>query len=175
MIRVHRYRDAVTVTDITNAGKAGKVCRELHVDMWCASGSVTLPGSLAHIPIGDTEILYVPYNTVLAALGAIPTNRGSERTIKGVHVAPADFAPIAASGERVSICVDFDRFSVSDRTDRINETTAIPHHKGRATSIKRAHAWLRENADRVPSMSFSELTDALVAAGVRLHVYCGVD
>lgn len=174
MIRVHRYADAIVVTEIVNAGKSGKVCRELYADLWRAGGSVELPGSLAHIPMGTTEILYVPFDTVSAAvLKVIPT--AGERTIKAVRVAPADFVAVSARGPKVSIGVDFESFHVRDLTDLHNEPTAIPHHKARASSVKRAHAWVRANLEKIPAMSFGELTDALSAAGVRLHLYCAVD
>ena len=70
----------------------------------------------------------------------------------------------------------YDSFTVSDLTDQGNMPRLIPTcHDGKKTAIKRLYAFAKGNREKIATMTFGQVWDAMQEAGVRSHYYCAAD
>jgi hypothetical protein len=91
-------------------------------------------------------------------------------------VKPAGFEEIVIRNEWMSLFARYDDFSVNDLTDMANGPRIIPTcHSGAKTAIKRFYAMVKARRAELQTMTFSQVWDAMNAAGVRTHHYCAVD
>lgn len=177
-VEVHRYASSVHVRDRANGGKRGKVCPGFAVyglDRARDDEPTTLRCVEAiEAAAGDG------YEAMLQAAQAVVELDGrgdiENRTEKGVRVPPADFRTISILGEYVFAEADYNSFRVRDLEDRYNEPTRIPPcHGGERTAVKLFREFLARNAERVRTMRFREVSDAMHEAGISSHYYCAVD
>ena len=89
-----------------------------------------------------------------------------------MRVKPHGFEDIEHSTDKIYLSIRWDGFSLRDKTDHYNEMRAIPHWKGKLTSIKKFRAWYMKNRHRVETMSFDEIVSGAGEAGASIHTWC---
>ena len=171
------------VTDMTNAGKRGKTCRQLHVaEPWRHySSGQTLPqgwgdwldlfSRLEALEKGTGEESYEDIALLVrAACAGCPEIKHDEREVRGVD-APRPLLTAGLEGVW-SGSADEGGIHLRDLVDRNNEPTAITHDQTNA----RAYELARKVWDGVKlARTMGEASDILSAAGCRLHYFCAVD
>ena len=179
MLRIHRFRDSIRVTDLTNAGKRGKRCDELWVSWW--------RGDTGEIEHAVTEWLDaaahvlgfgILQDKIMAGLEALKSKSGGSylesgvNHLRGVDVMPIGFSPVKIHGKHVHIEAGHDSFVIRDLDDRYNEPTCIARGK---KSIPVVYRWVSDNRYQIADMTFSQVLKGLDAAGADYHQFCAVD
>lgn len=184
LLRIHRYRDSVRVTDLVNAGKRGKKCMEAvlyDLDMLRDEQAENdLETMLAHLVDSPTYEAarnrmrgFVVAVEMFASVGIKP--KLSERELRGVDVVPAGFSPIVVETDNFRLESELDTFIIRDKTDRFNQPTCIPAARGGKEDVKAVYRWVKENRARVEQMTYGDILRAFTAEGIRFHDYCAVD
>jgi hypothetical protein len=181
-LRTHRYRSSVEITDLTDAGRRGKRCRQ------CVVYDLDYAMNDAGGPIEDMMDALYRARTYEEAVRAVDrgveainsvsryTVKKDERILRAVDVAPGGFAPVEINGEHVYIKADFDSFTVKDKDDMHNEPTCIPSVRGpQKTSVKMFYRWVTDNRNWIPRATFHEVTNSMSKAGIPYHYFCAVD
>ena len=174
--RVHRYASSVVITDLTNAGKRGKKCREFAVyDIdW-----KRLP--ISADTIAKTFEDLAKKNAPLAAMEkAAKEFEGagaslSIRDQRGVDVTPGGFENIKIKGDNVYIEAEYDTFRIKNLQDTYNEPTCIPALKGGKKDIPQFYRWVKDNEKKIKTMTFSEVLKAMDREGIKYHYFCAMD
>lgn len=179
MLRVHRFRDSIRVTDLTNAGKRGKRCDELWVSWW--------RGDTGEIEHAVTEWLdaaaHVPgfgilQDKIMAGLEALKSKSGGSylesgvNHLRGVDVMPLGFAPVRIHGKHVHVEAGHDDFVIRDLDDQYNLPTCIAQGK---KSIPVVYRWVSDNRYQIADMTFRQVCEGLDAAGASYRTYCAMD
>lgn len=167
--RIHRFRDMVRATDLTNAGARGARCAEFSLE---AAGEA-LPFWLAAVPVGETIERDVAPEAWAAAIALAP--QGYVQSHRGVDVAPAGFVTLEVSGPEVSIRAEWDSFCIKDKRDRNNEPTAITPMKRKAGAVRAFYAFVRDHAAELAEMTFNDILTELAEQGIGVHYYCARD
>lgn len=156
------------VTDMTNAGKRGKVCRTFSFCSHYAERSTAIVlHYLAHDVAESAD-----YDAVRAHVGSLVTAENTiyDREIRGID-APKPVLTATVEGE-FSASIDSNGVHVSDLSDMHNEPRAITSKQSTAQAYKlAAKAWAKVQA----ASSFHEATNVLRDAGCSLHHYCAMD
>jgi hypothetical protein len=174
--RVHRYAGSVVVTDLANAGKRGKKCREIVVyDIdW-----KRLPVSADSIAktfvdlakrnksVKDMEKAAQEFKDVGANM--------SVRDQRGIDVKPGGFETLTIHGDNVFIEAEYDSFRVKNLQDKFNEPTCIPAIKGGKKSIPQFYRWVKDNQSKIKKMTFSEVLKGMDREGIKYHQFCAMD
>ncbi len=182
LFRIHRFRHAIRVTDLTNAGKRGKSVNQF---------------SLYDIDFVNNDKIYDRINQYINTL---PTHRSfasamteaemiagdaarmhliapkfDKTVLKSIEVAPAGFKPFKVEGRFVTVEADYNSFSVKDKVDKNNLPTCIPSAKGGREDVKMFFRWVTDNAKAIENMRFYEVLDAIGGLGIKYHSYCAMD
>ena len=178
-VRFHRYREGLKVTDLTNAGKRGKVVQELYIGQ--KSWQRTCDASARLYDLCDLVCRTGNYSTA-AALVECYVDENPEalsidaRTFKGIEVQPAGFEEISISNEHMAMTAGYDSFGVSDLRDQANCPRLIPTcHGGAKTAVKRWYAYVKANRKQLETATFSQVWEAMSKADVKTHYYCAMD
>ena len=176
-VRIHRYSDNFTITDLTFAGKRGK-----KVQVMSISPSYYYKGKPEDWMENMSKALveYRKYDQVKAFIkdllhdfpGEINIEERSER---GVDVTPGGFRPLHVTGKGVKIEVDYKDFSVVNVDDQFNLPTCIPAIQGGLKSIPVFYRWVQDNMSAIKSMSFQDVLKAMDSLDVKYHQYCAID
>lgn len=168
--RVHRFAHAIRITEIRNAGKRGKKCRDLALyDL-----------DFQRVPDAEQEFLARAATKLARDLVDTETMEGWARATgrklqvmeyRGVDVEESNEA-IEIMTDRLKISANKREFSIEDLTDTYNRTTAMDTTRSGARKV---HAWIRRNQAVLPVMSFREVMEAIRGLGVRPHQYCAMD
>jgi hypothetical protein len=171
-VRLHRFRSALTVTDLTMAGKRGRKVCELHV-MSCsgrddcaldALGDVLLTRSTIHAMIVDVE-MFAEQN---------PRTIGvDDQVLRGVDVPPAGYRELRVMGEHILVTVDHTGFLVRDLDDKANEPCLM--ETGPKRNHKAFRAWAEKNLASLETMTFRELKTTLLHLGIDNHYWLAMD
>lgn len=185
MLRIRRSRGSVEVTDLTNAGKRGKRCMEARLwdtdmirDPEVERDLENLLAHLAEVPTYQAAVnrirgFVTAVDMFHAEVGIAP--KFDERELRGVDVTPGGFAPIRIETQNFSLESDYNDFSVRSNTDKYNLPTCIPASKGGKGDIKVFYRWVTDNRAAIERMTYTELTQAMDAAGISYHSYCAMD
>jgi len=176
VLRIHRYRGSIRVTDLENAGKRGKKVDEFIVDGLDRSTGV------------DDSSVYELLDTIEASRNYADALRNAEKfvseyknsgiyesSLRGVDVTPAGFKKIKIRNDNVLIESDFDSFAVRDLVDRHNEPTCIPSASGGKKDVKLFYRWVSDNQSELRNMTFQQVISAMRANGIKYHHYCAMD
>jgi hypothetical protein len=172
-LRIHRYRESLELTDLTNAGKRGKKVRRVsvgsrHIDAVChldrVSGMVDSAVALDRAMASINDYL-TDYPSDLNLF---------ETEMRGVDVAPAGFKAQTGCGKRVSFCLDFDSFMICCLEDRNNEPRI---RNGKHSDVAKFAKWLKVDGNRMSlaTMSLHDVQNALSAAGIDYHYWLAMD
>ena len=182
LVRAHRFRDSLRVTDLTNAGKRGKSVSQfaLYDIREPASYDVSESyGELVSAIRRDTvkfgALLMMAKEIARLGEGDSTAPKIEVSAYKGVDVKPAGFSTIVVAGKFVHVQADYGDFHVRDTKDQNNLPTCIPAIKGGKKDILVFHRWVTDNRDRIDTMTFSEVLSGMSDAGIRYHYYCAVD
>lgn len=167
--RVHRFTTSLRVTELANAGKRGKRCREWSV-IERSFGPLTCGESLS------LEIIMCARRGVAHVERAL--SEAAEcgyvveaRELRGVDVTPAS-SRVRVVGMHVVVDADAESFTVRDADDVANETTIMGRTR---TATKRFLAWAHANRDALRGMYFRDVLAACRADGIDVHQWCAVD
>ncbi len=189
---------SVTVTDMANAGKRGKVCQSFHqqghhyagsredaANMASQRGILDIASYLAKLTgkkFGESINMVVDgnYAEVVAEISRIAAeakangayswslNSHSDE-IKGIN---APKPKLVAGNDKFSAGADNDGIHLADLTDRFNEPREITSGQTNARAYEiAAKVWDRVQA----AEDFRQASNILSAAGARLHYYCAMD
>lgn len=174
-VRIHRFRESFRITDLTNAGKRGKRCRELAVIMgYGPTRPANFDGyanAIQHEHSYDA-ILRLFKDILVDFPGGIELHETEER---GVDVLPGGFKPIALDLPNFSIEVALKDFVIRDKKDTDNLPTCIPAAKGGLREIPVLYRWVQENQSKMAHLTFGEMEKVLEQLGVKYHYYCAMD
>ena len=184
MLRIQRYSHAVIVTDLTNAGKRGKRCKELRLwdtDMMRSpDAEASLEKTLTDLPHAATFEAVYDWLSGFVDLDvsryriAVPPKL-DVRELRGVDVAPAGFAPINIETSDISLESDFDSFTIRDKVDQNNLPTCIPATRGGKEDVRAFYRWVTDNQQAIQRMSYHEVLSGMESAGIKYHNFCSVD
>ena len=198
-VKVWSGSRSATITDMTNAGKRGKLCRILRVSgtPWHGGANLTpeqkhildwsdrlLFACLALAPGADAEgrlVFDADFDAATAPIRAVVASArvfsvpewacaAYDETIKGIR-APR---PRLSAGVQGKWSAGADETGISlRRHDDINEWSEITPHD---QTGPRAYEIAAKVWDRVKlAKSMHEATDILRMAGAKLHGYCAMD
>ena len=177
MVRIHRYADHFSITDLTNAGKRGKRVQKMN-----ASPSYSYSGKPSDWMEGMSKALteFPSYDRVKSffkdVLHDYPGEIDiSETQLRGIDVTPAGFRTMEIKGKGVLVRVEYKDFSVRNLDDEFNLTTCIPAIKGGLKDIPVFYRWVVENETKIREMDFPEVLKAMRSLGVKFHQYCAMD
>lgn len=172
--RVHRFTTSVVVTGLANAGKRGKVCPQWTVHVPGYMPEATLEAVAAFL--ADAAGAGVGVDTMRALCLDAPLScpEASVRSeeLRGVDVdepgtvrieSPFVRGEFTSTGWRLT-------FSVPLGAGRCAGMMHDYHLDGEKRTARKALAWARQNADRLPGMSRAEAAGALRAAGAKVDV-----
>lgn len=175
-LRVHRYRDQIQVTDVVNAGKRGKKCREFSI------------GTRKHYQDSFSDFYDLvekitdktTYNEALADAKFLASKDDSytvyESEKRGVDVIPTSLKPFEYSNEKFYIRSDIQSFTIRDLTDRHNEPTCIStDNRTGVRGVKKLYDYLTKNSEKIKDMDFNQVTSLVSDLGIGYHHYCAVD
>lgn len=173
-VRLHRYRDSILVTDLTNAGKRGKKVRTLSVELSYNTEMKSLDG------VARMLTLYDDFDDVVATLNDFLVDYPHALKMyfsdqRGVDVMPAGFEIIEIHGEHVYISAEYKTFRVQDLGDRYNMPRCIPAIRGGKRSIPVFYRWVRDNQSRIKNMTFHEVMKEMDKNKIQYHYYCAMD
>jgi len=177
-VRVHRYRSAIRVTDLTDAGKRGKQVRQFALYDLDMTRDKTVQQNVEKFAAGVEKATYDQALQWAHMIAKDSTQRGGgtvkveNKTIKAVDVMPAGFKPFDITTPHVRIRSDWEGFSIRDLGDKANEPTCIQRGK---KSIKQFYRWLKDNQSKIKSMTFRDFTQELKRNKIDFHQYCAMD
>lgn len=177
-LKIHRFSDSVRITDLTNAGKRGKVCKELTI----IAGY--LQGDLADKVLKQavSTIMHSDYAQAKAKLEALAEEHPglftlSERTLKGVDVepvgSPVNLEKKFPDGTIVTIEATPHEFMVKNSTV-IGGDKASAGHRQDTLYWQRSkkdgavfYAWAKANLSKLASMTILDLMKVWGDLGVK--------
>jgi len=171
VLRVHRFREALQVFDLTNAGKRGKAVDQLSLSYrW--QPEEWADGLMPRILSG------LPYNTIhdylKAHADAEPNVTMTTHQHKGVHIKPPGFQTIEIRTPRIHLVAGFDNFTVQDVSDTANLPTCYSTDSAKR-SIPKFYKWVKENRAEIQAMRYSEVEAHMDRLGIESRFYCAVD
>jgi hypothetical protein len=174
-LRIHRYRESLRLTDLTNAGKRGKSVRTicLHPSLRPSSPADALLELLDRV--SESVLKHTTLDAALEALSHdLPdaTQWLSARLERGVDVTPAGFLVLTVRTSHIDVEADYASFRIRDLTDPLNEPTTI--HSGRKGSMA-FYRWVSAVADDLHEVRYSEVLRHLRRLDIPHHSYCAID
>lgn len=177
-IRWHQYMSSIQVFDLTFAGKRGKKVEKFALyDIDQAKHDVE-----KHVAINNFVKLLENRNTTYkkAKAAAMVIANGTAPKIevyteRGVDVAPAGFGPFRLETKYVSIEAGWKSFTINDKVDQNNLPSCIPAIDGGKTSVKVFYRWVQDHQNALKSMTFGQITTAMMKDGIKFHQYCRMD
>lgn len=175
LLRIHHYRDQLKVTDVVNAGKRGKKCREFSI-----SGKSYDSTFNAFNDIMSTVYDKSTYDDVLAIAKTVADGDSNlnvyESELRGVDVIPTSLKPFEFTNDKVYIRSDIKSFTVRDILDRHNEETCIStDERTGVRGVKKFYDYLTKNPESVKDADFREIVDIFGKLGIGYHRYCAMD
>lgn len=179
VLRVHRYSGSISVTDLTNAGKRGKMVDDftLYDLQWTEDPAVR---GLVEKFASQLSTMKSYRSALVMAKGLVAAARrmGSSRPNieehkqKGVRVRPVGSPEITINTSYIYGYADGQQFTVRDKKDLANEPTIMQRGKRSASQF---YKWIRKNEKRVNSMDFRDIINALKKEKIDYHHYCAMD
>lgn len=178
-LRIHRFRDALRVLDLTHAGKRGKVCGEWSLSHWNLDIDGETPEAEQLRDLVRSLPLQPSYAAALAAVRLLKASLGwavdlSEHEHKAVSIAPVGCVAVVLAGDGCTIRAEWDSFSVRDDSDPNNLPTVI-QGRNDTRGVRRFYGWARDNVAVLEAMTFREVCGALDRLNVRMHYFCAMD
>ena len=176
-IRVHRYRSAIRVWDLTNAGLRGKVVPIFVVhdlDFLPEDQKSLVDAFSAKLRKMDYAKAEPEAKKFLSLLGEKTNAKMHYTQEKGIRVDPPNQPSVEVNGSNIAVRIERQSFWVRDLTDPANEPTLIPRHR-KAASTKRLYAWALQNKAKIKRMTFRQMKDLMSSLGVDYHHYLAVD
>jgi hypothetical protein len=165
--RVHRYADAIEITQLENAGKRGKKCMTFYL-----SGGTTIEStSDEFMMLGKRGADFGRMQQAFKE--ALETGwQGRESWLRGVDVKPGAFKELIVRGAHVTVIAGYDQYSIEDINDENNAPTCIARGK---KSVGQFYRWVKDNARAIQSMTYNDILQALGREGIDHHDYCAMD
>lgn len=179
MVRIHRYRPSIKMTDLTNAGKRGKTCEQADLynldwnqEMEKDADTYATVIQMAAKSGGFKQALK-KMEEIDKSLGGGHLQRNPRGKLKGVHTTPAGFSELKVDGENIRVESGFESWVIRDKVDRNNEPTCIS--KGSRKSIAQMYRWVKDNLSKLQKMTYQQAVQAISNEGIEHHSYCAMD
>lgn len=188
MIHIQQWSGgpSARITDMTNAGKRGKVCRTFTWNgfrwqgqrddnpAWYDASDASLQAEVAIRDLTADMNFDAAVAKVRSVMADNPAGesyvRTYEDTIKGIDAPRVKL--LAGVADVWSGSADEDGVSLADLTDHHNEPREITSRQSKAEAYRlAAKVWPQVQACR----TMSEAGRVLTAAGCKLHYYCAMD
>jgi hypothetical protein len=188
-MRIHRWADSYTVTELANAGKRGKVVREFSFDVPFSmrrgndevieAAFSRLVDNICGAKTYDVALATIKHATQAAAEVGV-TLGFHERTAKGIEVD----APEGGKGAKIKISTDeFELeasardFHVFQHAQGLEDTDNVmpPSYGAKKTAIAQFYAWVAANQDKIRRWGYRELRKAMADADLAYHTYSTYD
>lgn len=175
-VRIHRYAESLTVTDLTNAGLRGKKVDHMSVGILGYKGVEealeevvwAIEGAKTFDKIHTILTKDFPELNPDVRLSVTVTQ------LRGIDVTPGGFKPLVVKGKGVQVEVGYKTFAVRN-LDSSNEDTCIPALKGGIKGIPAFYRWVSDNESKLKSMTFNDVLRQMDIIGVDFHRYCAID
>jgi len=186
-VRIHRYETGLNVMDLTNAGKRGKIVDDFSVYMLdrikdpeflnltdkfikdlSKVDSYEKALSLVRKLKDDFDVLSSK-NKIKQALDVEFTKQ------KGIYVSPGGQQNIIIDTHYLSGTIGHDKFSIADKTDRVNEQTIISTGSGSRVATNKLRKWYLDNQQSIATMKFRDLLNKLDKTDIKYHYYLAMD
>ncbi len=170
--RVHRYSHSIRVTHLENAGRRGKKCVEWLVDTdgpKTRGGGESLAMEFMMLAKRKESLQRMAQAMGEAIAVGYTVHKGD---LRGVDIKPGNFQKLFVRGALVTIEADYDSYQIRDITDDNNEPTCIAQGK---KSIAQFYRWVKDNAQKLQSMSMHDIMTAMKQQGIEYHYYCAMD
>jgi len=182
--RVHRFANALRITDLTNAGKRGKRCIQYSVIdnvprhdslvMVDVVEAVTLAAK-REVSAQQMELVIRGHIVSDDMFSKAPTLQFEEDTLRGVDVMPGGFVELNLDLQYVRVEAGYDRFTIRDKVDQNNLPTCIPAISGGKKSIPVFYRWVEDNLRSIKTMKYHEVLSEMGKLGIKYHSYCAMD
>jgi hypothetical protein len=172
-LKVHRYRENIQITDMTNAGRRGKRVQQAMVSL-----SYSFQGETQEFLDLVTDDLsrfdtYAEAKHYLDGLNT-PGVEVSESALRGVDVEPMGTEITLKAKEGVTITSSPWDFSVIDHAPMTHPKTGVPigHQDTQYWPVKKQdgaifYAWLKDNLAKAAQMNMAAIRDIWGTIGVR--------
>lgn len=173
-VRIHRYKDMVYVTEITNAGKKGKECKHVTIENYLNDDKTN--NDLTHFTNHLNKACTYAVIEACAMLLESENNKIKLHysTKKSIDVTPFNHRPIEFINDTASYRIEYNGFCIRQLND-VNEPTLINYHKTKKQSVKKLYKYIKENKDKIQSLDFSKARELLIKLDVNYHYYCALD
>lgn len=199
--RVHRYRDALSIVHLENAGKRGKTCQAMSLSFRLVQGEALLDSvaldimqqAKKNVTLAAMEKTIQGYLEDFKGVGTAGSGFGYDvYTRKGVDVVPAGFGPMEITTKNIQLTVKVDGFSVRDMSEAMerevddglggtkkvvdypNMPTCIPSSAGKK-GLASFFRWVKDNESKLKTMKYQQVVDAIKDLGIPYHTYCAMD
>lgn len=183
--RVHRFMDSVRVTDLTNAGKRGKVVETTSLYRFPSTSNTVTTDMKAAIESFFAQITRWPnYDTAKEEMLAFVAEfqerfqfeiSVSTSTAKGVEVVPGGFKNLKIVTDKFELEAGYKDFTIRDREDEFNLPACIPAITGGQKDIPVFYRWVRDNEAAIKNMNYRGILKAMKDLGIKYHDYCSMD
>jgi hypothetical protein len=179
-IRAERWRSAIKVTDLQNAGKRGK-----EVDIFSLYDLDYIDGkqpTATNVYLFECSLPKLAYETAENWAKALVEDATLHhhriefqlKTERGVDVAPAGFEAVSIYEKHFRITADNKRFTISDLDDQ-NETKAISLDSYGKKNPKKFYEWALKNKNKFFGKTFHDVLHMIDKENIGYHTYCAMD
>jgi hypothetical protein len=171
-IRWHRYRSAIRIWDLTNAGKRGKMVEVFALYDLDYGLDEFQQGMVETFAKGLPKSNFRQALKAAQAMAADGIGKIESSREKGVRVNPAGFKPLELSTPEFEISSDLQGYSVRDRSDKFNEPAC--YNRGKR-DVKPFYRWVTDNWPKLKRLTYSQLTSLMSKQNFNFHSYCRMD
>lgn len=182
--RVHRFANAIKLTDLTNAGKRGKRCIQYSVidnasrrDSPAMEDVVEAITHAAKREVSAQQMAFVIRGHMVSddMFSKDPALQFEEDTLRGVDVMPGGFVELKLDLRYVYIEAGYDSFIIRDKVDENNLPTCTSTTQGGKKSIPMFYRWVEDNLRSIKGMKYHDIVSELSRLGIQYHSYCAMD
>lgn len=174
--RVHRYNGAIVAQSLLGAGKRGKRCAKLYLQVpMCGHEGDNYSHDVASI-VARYAAAETPVDRMREILGGFPAMHGlwfqfSESEVRGVDLCAGP--EIIINAAKVYIRCDGVDFSVRGKDD-VNEPSLMPEVRSKGQGA-RFYAWLKAFDGDFDTLDFRQLKTLMMNAGIKVHYWLVLD
>ena len=185
-LKIHRYRDSVEVTDMTNAGKRGKKVQVMHIGV----GHMAPEMVDTTIKNLTTDILHMNYGQVKAHVEKVIAEQKAQKIFDGFHFSEVtqrgiDVEPMGTTLEVTNKFPDgaWLRVRASPHEFQVTDSAVISapgkpahgyHQDTNYWPVKKQdgiafYGWMKDNLSKVHGMTIQDLTSLWHSLGIHYN------
>ena len=168
--RVYRFANSILATDITNAGKRGKVCDKYSFYSCFNDDQNNTRFDQFEYHFKNEKSAYQTFKDFEGNGIGISLEHTPE---KGVRVPPRDFENVVIDNGSVSLEAKFDTFVIRDLKDKNNMPIIISTSDTPKSHVKKFHKLA--SSGKLDNKEFTEIAEEMRRLDIRFHQYCRMD